>query len=52
MNIQTELYDQYQMRCPKVGKHILATFDEQSIWVYQAYNESIGNFAVQLEISN
>ena len=32
---------------PSVGKHILAQFDEEGIIVYQAYNYSIGKFAIE-----
>src|SRR5690242_2664228 len=32
---------------PKSGRHILAQFDADSIYVYQAYRPSIAQFAVQ-----
>ena len=32
---------------PSRGKHILAQYDAETIIVYQAYNHSLGNFAVQ-----
>lgn len=32
---------------PNNGKHILATFDETSITVYQAYNSQIASYAVR-----
>jgi hypothetical protein len=32
---------------PKTGRHILAQFDEHSIIVYQAYNKTIGQYAVE-----
>jgi hypothetical protein len=32
---------------PEEGKHILATYDDISITVYQAYNSSIGSYAVK-----
>ena len=32
---------------PKEGKHILATFDEEGIVVYQAFNPAIAKYAVE-----
>ena len=32
---------------PQSGRHILAQFDEESIYVYQAYRPSIAQFAVE-----
>ncbi|MBY0458405.1 MAG: DUF4291 domain-containing protein [Gemmataceae bacterium] len=32
---------------PKVGRHILAQFDDESVIVYQAYNVAIGRYAVE-----
>ena len=32
---------------PKTGRHIMAQFDAQSIYVYQAYRPSIARFAVE-----
>lgn len=32
---------------PKVGRHILAQFDDQAIVVYQAYSASIGQYVVR-----
>ncbi|XP_060069456.1 uncharacterized protein LOC132549532 [Ylistrum balloti] len=37
-----------QKRCwPQVGRHILATFDEDTLVVYQAYKPSIAQYAVE-----
>lgn len=30
---------------PKSGRHIMAQYDEESIWVYQAYRSAIGQYA-------
>jgi hypothetical protein len=32
---------------PQSGRHILARYDETSIWVYQAYRPTIARFAVE-----
>lgn len=45
MNLQS--YYGQKMVWPEKGKHILASFDETSIVVYQAYNHQIGKFAAQ-----
>jgi hypothetical protein len=42
----TERYIDQIAQWPKVGRHILAQFDEASVFVYQAYRTSIGEFAV------
>lgn len=31
---------------PQAGRHILAQFDDESIWVYQAYRPAIADYAV------
>ena len=48
----TELYNEAQCRWPtnkdqKPGKWILASFDEESIVVYQAFNPEIANYACE-----
>ena len=45
MRLITEPYLTQVDRLPKVGNHILAQFDEDSIVVYQAYRSAIGEFA-------
>jgi hypothetical protein len=42
----TEPHLQAQFRWPREGRHILAQYDEKSIWVYQAYCPEIADFAV------
>jgi hypothetical protein len=41
-----EPYLEQVSRWPRVGRHILASFDEQTIVVYQAYKPSIAAYAV------
>ncbi len=45
--MHTELYIEQQKRWPSSGRHILAQFDDETIIVYQAYQPSIGLFAVK-----
>lgn len=40
-------YQQQQSKWPSRGRHILAQFDNQSIWVYQAYRPAIAEYAVE-----
>jgi hypothetical protein len=47
MSPATELYETQSRRWPRAGRHILAHFDESSILVYQAFNPSIGRFALE-----
>lgn len=47
MKISTELYNQSLQRLPKKGQHILGHQDEKLIVVYQAYKNSIADFAVK-----
>jgi hypothetical protein len=44
-SLQLESYREQQARWPANGKHIMAQFDEDTIFVYQAYRPSIGRFA-------
>ena len=46
-HLKTESYLTQLNRWPKVGRHILAQFDENSVVVYQAYRSAIGNFAAE-----
>jgi hypothetical protein len=46
MNILTELYNQSLLRLPKTGQHILGHQNENLIVVYQAYKNSVADFAV------
>jgi hypothetical protein len=40
-------YVEQKKQWPESGKYILATYDENSIVVYQAYNSKIGIYAAQ-----
>ncbi|WP_239443960.1 DUF4291 domain-containing protein [Pseudoalteromonas sp. McH1-42] len=46
-NIRCESYHAQLARWPKEGKVILAQHDEKSVTVYQAYNQSIGQYAAR-----
>jgi hypothetical protein len=43
---QLELYTLQQERLPKKGKSIIGNFTENSIIVYQAFNNQISNYAI------
>jgi hypothetical protein len=43
----TELYKDQVDYWPKLGRHILAQADDESIVVYQAYRPSIGQFTIE-----
>jgi hypothetical protein len=45
--IPTERYLDQKQRWPSAGRHILASFDDETILVYQAYSPAIGRFAAQ-----
>jgi len=47
ISLPTQLYSEQRAIWPQFGRHILAGFDADSIWVYQAYNEQIGAFAAK-----
>jgi hypothetical protein len=47
MTLEVESYARQVERWPKVGKHILAQFDDRSVVVYQAYRAEIGRFAIE-----
>lgn len=47
MNLKLEPYLAQRERWPASGQHIMAQYDDSSIVVYQAYNASIGRFAVE-----
>lgn len=46
-SLTTAPYAEQMERWPPSGKHILAQYDENTIIVYQAYESSIGQFAVE-----
>eukprot|EP00184_Porphyridium_aerugineum_P001469 CAMPEP_0184706090 /NCGR_PEP_ID=MMETSP0313-20130426/36533_1 /TAXON_ID=2792 /ORGANISM="Porphyridium aerugineum, Strain SAG 1380-2" /LENGTH=198 /DNA_ID=CAMNT_0027167625 /DNA_START=46 /DNA_END=642 /DNA_ORIENTATION=+ len=45
--IKTQPYLEAIAQWPKEGQVILAQYDETGIWVYQAFNPTIGSYAVQ-----
>jgi hypothetical protein len=47
MNFVKEPYSEQLLTWPKVGRHILAQFDDDTVIVYQAYRPAIGRFAVE-----
>ena len=47
MNLRTERYQDQLARWPKIGRHILAQYDADSVIVYQAYKPTIGHYAAQ-----
>lgn len=47
MQLQTAPYHHQQASWPPGGRHILAQFDDDTIWVYQAYRPEIGDFVAE-----
>lgn len=47
MPLTFESYPEQVKVWPRDGRHILAHFDDESVIVYQAYNPSIGRYAVE-----
>ncbi|HEU5229451.1 MAG TPA: DUF4291 family protein, partial [Ktedonobacteraceae bacterium] len=47
MHLTVEPYLTQLARWPRVGRHILAQYDDDSIIVYQAYRPAIGHFAAR-----
>ena len=47
MKLLTEPYAQQRDRWPRIGRHILAQFDDESVVVYQAFRPEIGQFAAR-----
>lgn len=47
MNIETQSYKQYLGNIPPTGRHILGQQTDAQIVVYQAYNNSIADFAIK-----
>jgi hypothetical protein len=47
MPFLTEPYSEQVQIWPKVGRHILAQFDDETVIVYQAYRPAIGRFAAE-----
>ena len=47
MNIPTRLYVEQSRRWPSDGRHMLASYDADTIIVYQAYNSGVADYAVK-----
>jgi hypothetical protein len=47
VNLSVEPYLHQNARWPKSGRHILAQFDKDTIFVYQAYRPEIGSYAAR-----
>lgn len=47
MNLHIESYEKQKQCWPESGKHIMAQFDDESIFVYQSYRPEIGEFAAK-----
>ncbi|HEY2894421.1 MAG TPA: DUF4291 domain-containing protein [Pirellulales bacterium] len=47
MTLTFKLYAEQLSTWPSAGKHILAQYDDDSVVVYQAYQPSIGGFAIE-----
>jgi Domain of unknown function (DUF4291) len=45
MRLITTSYTEQKTKLPKIGRYILAQFDEEGVIVYQAYRPAIGDFA-------
>jgi hypothetical protein len=45
MRLITTSYTEQKTRLPKIGRYILAQFDEEGVIVYQAYRPEIGQCA-------
>ncbi|MGI8501933.1 MAG: DUF4291 family protein [Hassallia sp.] len=45
MELVTEAYLTQVSRLPKIGRHIIAQYDDHSIVVYQAYRQAIAHLA-------
>jgi Domain of unknown function (DUF4291) len=47
MNLLLEKYPDQVSVWPKVGRHVLAQFDDETVLVYQAYHPDIGRYAAE-----
>jgi hypothetical protein len=47
MQLATQRYLEQRENWPKSGRHLLASYDDETINVYQAYSPSIGRFAAE-----
>ncbi len=46
MNLETASYIEQSRQWPTTGRHILATYNEDTIVVYQAYRHEIADYAL------
>jgi hypothetical protein len=46
-----ELYRSQVQRWPQEGRHIMAMYNEETVVVYQAFNSSIADYAVEHQVS-
>jgi len=46
-SLKKSLYTEQALQWPKSGRHILAQFDSDSVFVYQAYRPAIARYAVE-----
>ena len=46
MDLLIEPYEQTNYSWPRQGEVILAQFDEEGVWVYQAFKPEIASYAV------
>lgn len=44
--LQLESYEEHERHLPAVGKFVIAQFDQESIIVYQAFNDAIAGYAI------
>lgn len=47
MNLEVEPYSESLMRLPKSGQHLIAHQNEDSMVVYQAFNPTVANYAIE-----
>jgi len=48
--LDTAPYSQVSQTWPRTGSHILASYDNNTIVVYQAFNDEIADYAVQHQL--
>jgi hypothetical protein len=52
LELITTSYAEQMERLPKMGRQIVAQFDDEGVVVYQAYRPAIGEFAAILGVSS
>lgn len=50
MRLRTQLWKDQNTRWPLRGRHILAQYDDERIWVYQAYRDEVADWAVEHQL--